>query len=67
MSRNTLEKLVIDRLVIKSTQKLKRQIEPIEVAQFLNKNRHTIRQISKTAEKEYDKLIKDFLNDIISD
>ena len=60
MKDNT-RKLVEDRLVIKATQRLRRHIQPRELARFFSLNNYQIDKLETEFIKSLDKLINEFL------
>lgn len=56
-----IRKMLEDRLAIKSTQKLKRHIQPREIAQFFTNNKYKLDTIETKFIKDLDKLLNDFL------
>lgn len=59
--REPLRKIIEDRLVIKTTQKLRRHIQPREITQFFINNKYKIEKVETEFLKAMDKLINEFL------
>ena len=59
--REPLRKIIEDRLVIKTTQKLRRHIQPREITQFYINNKYKIEKVETEFLKAMDKLINEFL------
>lgn len=59
--REPLRKIIEDRLVIKTTQKLRRHIQPREITQFFINNKYKIEKADTEFLKTMDKLINEFL------
>ena len=60
MNDNT-RKLLEDRLIIKTTQRLRRHIQPREISQFFVNNKYKIDKLETEFIKSLDKLINEFL------